>query len=819
MVVMMLKGKKQVKPKEKLEDVLMKERPDRRLLPHVPGRQRSGHSRRALPDEEVAKYGYLKFANGEDANARYLVDYDVHITTGNLGLGHTCKGKAQDLSVTGMGLTVDADDARAIVNSGSLTLSFEIKPGTMPEGLEMKVKTQAKCVRPSKEDLEQQLAEQASRGENKPVFLGVQFNENLLEYSRRHSSRFAVPFVSFLLFIICLCIVLMRTESIVYFKFNKYLYLYSIIASTFLLIKYVFGALYRPVKIDANYTPGVTILVPCFNEETWIRRTILNAMDQFYPPDKLEVIVIDDCSTDHSVERIRETIEEIQSKEGPETAERIHYIVQPVNQGKREALVAGARQAKHELVLFVDSDSFLNPYAIRNIGQPFKDARCGGVSGRTDVANTYTNSLTKMQSVRYYIAFRIMKAAEGLFDAVTCLSGPLSCYRKDLVLRYADDWLNQRFLGHKATFGDDRAMTNFILRHHRTDYQDTAICYTIVPNDYDVFLKQQMRWKRSWLRESLVASTFMWRKEPFMSVMFYMGVLVPIIAPFIVCYNLIYIPIMHRVFPFTFIFGMFLMAGLMSACQLFLRRSTTWLYGIWFCLYYEMVLLWQMPIAWFTFWKSTWGTRMTPADVAEAAKKAGKKVVSQEAAPVPEPEPASLLGPKPEAMSQAKPEPTTAALEPSAPQSVVEPVASPAPAPAKENVPVSEPVRKAKLKGKGKPKVMTDFGIPMASFVPQSKPEFPVEDLQQQLASLQQLVRQQQAEIAAQQQRFEVQQQQIEVQQQELNRQKIAAVRREAKDARRQAESAMRQADILKEQAELLEKLEKQRKGDDDHAV
>lgn len=816
---MMLKGKKQVKPKEKLEDVLMKERPDRRLLPHVPGRQRSGHSRRALPDEEVAKYGYLKFANGEDANARYLVDYDVHITTGNLGLGHTCKGKAQDLSVTGMGLTVDADDARAIVNSGSLTLSFEIKPGTMPEGLEMKVKTQAKCVRPSKDDLEQQLAEQASRGESKPVFLGVQFNENLLEYSRRHSSRFAVPFVSFLLFVICLCIVLMRTESVVYFKFNKYLYLYSIIASTFLLIKYIFGTLYRPVKIDANYTPGVTILVPCFNEETWIRRTILNAMDQFYPPDKLEVIVIDDCSTDHSVERIRETIEEIQTKEGPETAERIHYIVQPVNQGKREALVAGAKEAKHELVLFVDSDSFLNPYAIRNIVQPFKDARCGGVSGRTDVANTYTNSLTKMQSVRYYIAFRIMKAAEGLFDAVTCLSGPLSCYRKDLVLRYADDWLNQRFLGHKATFGDDRAMTNFILRHHRTDYQDTAICYTIVPNDYDVFLKQQMRWKRSWLRESLVASTFMWRKEPFMSVMFYMGVLVPIIAPFIVCYNLIYIPIMHRVFPFTFIFGMFLMAGLMSACQLFLRRSTTWLYGIWFCLYYEMVLLWQMPIAWFTFWKSTWGTRMTPADVAEAAKKAGKKAVSQEAAPVLEPESASLLGPKPEDMSQAKPETTTATPEPSAHQSVVEPSVNSAPAPAKENVPASEPVRKAKLKGKGKPKVMTDFGMPMASFVPQSKQKFPVEDLQQQLASLQQLVRQQQAEIAAQQQRFEVQQQQVEAQQQELNRQKIAAVRREAEDARRQAESAMRQADILKEQAELLEKLEKQRKGDDDHAV
>jgi hypothetical protein len=54
-----------------------------------------------------------------------------------------------------------------------------------------------------------------------------------------------------------------------------------------------------------------------------------------------------------------------------------------------------------------------------------------------------------------------------------------------------------------------------------------------------------------------------------------------------------------------------------------LRRSTTWLYGIWFCLYYELILLWQMPVAWFTFWKSTWGTRMTPADVAEQERKKG----------------------------------------------------------------------------------------------------------------------------------------------------------------------------------------------------
>ena len=155
----------------------------------------------------------------------------------------------------------------------------------------------------------------------------------------------------------------------------------------------------------------------------------------------------------------------------------------------------------------------------------------GGVSGRTDVANTYTNSLTKMQSVRYYIAFRIMKAAEGYFDAVTCLSGPLSCYRKDLVLAHKEAWLHQTFLGQKATFGDDRSMTNFILRGHRTTYQDTAICSTIVPNTHRMFLRQQMRWKRSWLRESPDCGSLYVEKGTVCRHFLLYGILVPIIAP------------------------------------------------------------------------------------------------------------------------------------------------------------------------------------------------------------------------------------------------------------------------------------------------
>ena len=113
----------------------------------------------------------------------------------------------------------------------------------------------------------------------------------------------------------------------------------------------------------------------------------------------------------------------------------------------------------------------------------------------------------------------------------------------------------------------------------------------------------------------------MWRKEPFAAVSFYMGLLVPILAPIIVIYNLIIVPFKYNVFPTTFVIGLLMMAMLMSITQLRLRKSTTWLFGLVFCLFYEAVLLWQMPIAWVTFWKSTWGTRMTPSDIEEQRKK------------------------------------------------------------------------------------------------------------------------------------------------------------------------------------------------------
>lgn len=592
-------------------EVLLDEKKDRRLLPNVPdpSHQRSKMDRRG---DITADENLSSVMSDYRLGIRYVSDFKVKLRARHHAHPVKAAGTCADISDTGMLIKFkDQDDYEKFKDAEKLRLKFKVPAGAMPEGHEMCFRTSAKLVRCDD-------AQQA---------IGVQFSANLASYMKRHKDRFILVGASWCLALVAFCVVLMRAESVIYYKYNAILYTYSLIAAAFLLTRYLFGALYKPVPVNPDFTPSVTIIIPCFNEETWIQTTILSCLDQYYPVDKLKVIVVDDCSTDRSVEKIEELYQKLLKSEDKRyrIKDRFKYFVQEKNAGKRDALVRGVENTDTDLVMFVDSDSFLEPDAVVNLVQPFQDPKMGGCAGRCDVANTYTNALTEMQSVRYYIAFRIMKAAEGIFDAVTCLSGPLSCYRRDLVLKYKDDWINQRFLGHKATFGDDRSMTNFILRHNRCGYQDTAVCSTIVPRKHKVFLKQQMRWKRSWLRESLRAGLFMWRKEPYAAINFYIGLIVPMLAPVVVVYNLMWVPLTQHIFPTTFLVGLMLMSLMMTFAQLLLRKSSTWAFGFLFCLYYEVVLLWQMPIAWFTFWKSTWGTRMTPSDVKEKAKKEAKK--------------------------------------------------------------------------------------------------------------------------------------------------------------------------------------------------
>ncbi|NLB38883.1 MAG: glycosyltransferase [Clostridiales bacterium] len=571
----------------KVQEALSTVKADRRVLPHVP----DPFKIRGSKDRRSTFSDHYKPVHGKDIGKRYAAAFPVSVRI----QGGTVHAQSVDVSQNGILLKAESREAYdRLVSSARARLSFTIPAGAMEEGLEGK---------------RMRIRAAQSRATPEQNAVAFAFENPLGHYlSSRETTFGAIAFAAMML--ISAAVLLMRAESLFYLRFNRITAVYSLATGIYLLTRYLFGSFYRPVAVDPAYTPGVSIIIPCYNEEEWIDRTITSALDQDYPSDQLEVIIVDDASTDASLAAIQRTLDRLTADNDRfGVKSRVKLLKQPKNAGKRHAMAWGVKEAAHDLVVFVDSDSFLEPDAIRNLVQPFKDGKTAGVSGRTDVANTFTNALTRMQSVRYYIAFRVTKAAESIFDGVTCLSGPLSCYRKSVMMNYLDDWLNQSFLGQKATFGDDRSMTNFMLRKHRTSYQHTAVAYTIVPSTYKIFLRQQMRWKRSWLRESFIAASFVWKKEPFMALSFYFGMIITILSPGIVVYNLLVVPLTYHQVPVVFLIGLLLMAMMMSAAQLFLRRSTTWLYGILFNLFYVFVLIWQMPIAWVTFWRSNWGTR------------------------------------------------------------------------------------------------------------------------------------------------------------------------------------------------------------------
>lgn len=582
-------------------EIYPKSKEDRRLAPNIPGR---GRSRRGSHQRYEAHLSVSVYDPSEESDP-------VRCFSG-------------DLSSSGMLLQWPQDAPLPAVGD-KVVLRFTTPPGVLPEGYESRVRIPASVVR-------------RVDGEDGQKQVAVNFVRDLDKYLRLKKWLRLIAFSVLLLVLSVYAVAYMRQESVFYFMFDVPVFTYGIVASVFLVTRFVFSFFYRNVPVDPEFTPGVSIVIPCFNEEEWIEKTIQYAIDQDYPQDKLEVILVDDGSTDKSMERVRAIEEQIRKEI---SGDRFVVIEQPYNMGKRHALAAGALRARFDLLVFVDSDSFLEPDAVREVVQPFRDPKIGAVSGRTEVQNKWTNALTKMQAVRYYVAFRFIKAAEAIFDSVTCLSGPLACYRKDLVLRYLDDWLNQKFMGYPATFGDDRSLTNYILAHHRTSYQDAAVCSTIVPSSMRTFIRQQMRWKRSWLRETLRASSFMWKKEPFMALSFYVGFLLPILAPLVVVRTMVIVPLELGLFPYKYLAGIFVTSMLMSSAYLLFKRSNLWPYGIVFCAFYLAVLLWQLPVAMFTFWKSEWGTRNTSADVAAQEKLRYEQkmfVMPSESAAPPEPE-------------------------------------------------------------------------------------------------------------------------------------------------------------------------------------
>jgi hyaluronan synthase len=386
---------------------------------------------------------------------------------------------------------------------------------------------------------------------------------------------------------------------------------YSVVVCVFILSRFGFSLFYRSAALhsEMELEPTVAVVMPAFNEEGAVGNSVRALLAVDYPAEKLEVVVVNDGSTDG-------TLREIRSVSDGEP--RVRVIDFPENRGKRAAMAAGIRATSAEVIAFVDSDSVLERDALRVIVQGFAEGRVGAIAGHAEVLNARESWITRMQAVRYFVAFRVCKAAESIFGAVTCCSGCFSAYRREAILPNLEQWERQTFLGRPATYGDDRSLTNYVLRDWKVRYESRAMSHTIVPAHFELFLRQQLRWKRSWTRESLIAGRFIWRKHPLASLWAYLGIMLPLIAPVVACRALLWLPVVGGVgAPLIYMIGIYAMAmiyGLYYGLQ-HGRYDTLWVFGVLFVFFYLAFLIWQTYYAVLTSRNPSWGTRPSEAVV------------------------------------------------------------------------------------------------------------------------------------------------------------------------------------------------------------
>jgi hyaluronan synthase len=232
------------------------------------------------------------------------------------------------------------------------------------------------------------------------------------------------------------------------------------------------------------------------------------------------------------------------------------------------------------------------------------------VTGHADVYNWKENLLTRIQYIRYSVAFRVYKSAEALFHSVVCLSGCMAAYRRSTLLSFLEDWENQTFWRTRCTYGDDRSITTFLLRRgYKCTFVPEAKTETVVPSTFKKFWKQQLRWKKSWIRETYLAAKFMWRKHPVMSLSFYSNALLTLLSFYIVLRVFFVLPALEGSLPIIYLLGL----GLVSFIYLsFCNRHGIyqgWIFPLLWSMLYALILVWQIPYAILTLRDTGWGTR------------------------------------------------------------------------------------------------------------------------------------------------------------------------------------------------------------------
>jgi len=380
----------------------------------------------------------------------------------------------------------------------------------------------------------------------------------------------------------------------------------------FLLYLFVLYLRYKPVKsVSDELLPACTVIVPAYNEGKLVWETLMSLAASNYPAEKLQLISIDDGSQDDTWSWMQ--------KAKAQLGDRLEIYQQPHNQGKRHALYRGFHLATGEVFVTVDSDSVVKKDTLRNLVSPFiTDEKCGAVAGNVRILNDQKALIPKMLNVSFAFSFEFIRSAQSKLGSVLCTPGALAAYRKDAVMECLPEWINQTFMGQPSDIGEDRAMTNMILKQgYHVLFQRNALVFTNIPEKYKNLYKMFIRWERSNVRENIMMSKFAFGKfreeQRTGARILLLDQWLKVIMAYPMTLLMIVLIVTH---PVLFLSSAFLSLFIFSSIQVFFfakRRNLSesfWAYP--YSIFYTFTLFWITPYAIATANRRGWLTRGLP---------------------------------------------------------------------------------------------------------------------------------------------------------------------------------------------------------------
>jgi cellulose synthase/poly-beta-1,6-N-acetylglucosamine synthase-like glycosyltransferase len=245
-------------------------------------------------------------------------------------------------------------------------------------------------------------------------------------------------------------------------------------------------------EINKNTSLKVSIIVPAYNEEVVIAKSIESLTQQTYQ--NLEIIVIDDGSKDKTYS-IAKRYENHPKKE--------IRVFRKKNGGKAMAINYGIERAEGDLIMVVDADSKLDKDAVALMVTHFEDEDIAAVAGSVYVSNQ-NNLWTKLQALEYLEGLNMVRNGQAFLKLVNIIPGPIGMFRKNALIEvglYDDD-----------TFAEDCDVTlKLISKGYKIDFEPDAVAYTEAPEELLNLIKQRYRWTRGILQAIRKHKKLLWK--------------------------------------------------------------------------------------------------------------------------------------------------------------------------------------------------------------------------------------------------------------------------------------------------------------------